>query len=501
MTDAAGHSTRAFASTGMGNLSHSLRRFRGQALIGSVVGLAVYAAAPSAQANGYQTATFGASLGGPQNNNIYSLYFNPAALAGISGTDAALELSLAYRHASYNRSLDALSPSSSSKSDQSYVLSNTGNSSLDNVGAVPFAGVVTDLGTKNLRLGYAIYTPFGGQASWNKNAAWQGREDSPGAYDGAQRWSIIDGTILSVYNTIAASYRVIPSLSVGLSLSVVYNDTDFLNARNPTGSDDTRTGTGSLVEGRARVKADGVTGAGTLGVYFDPKPDHSLRLGLSYISQPGLGELKLRGTFTLQEGTAVSPSTADTIDLRYSLPDIIRAGIAVRPTPKLELRADAEYVRWSVFNKQCVAAAGSSCNVDGNGNVTAGQGGVKVSIPRLWKDVFGARIGGSYDIAKGLSAFLSLGFSTSPVPKETIDAATVDSTRFFGTIGAKIDVSPRVSLLLALTQIVFAEVDTGGIQSQRLAAGLTQFSAKVPSEDGTYKQSITYGNVGVNVHF
>ena len=45
------------------------------------------------------------------------------------------------------------------------------------------------------------------------------------------------------------------------------------------------------------------------------------------------------------------------MDYRHTLPDIIRLGVAYRPSSQLELRLFGSYERWSLFDNMCILNA------------------------------------------------------------------------------------------------------------------------------------------------
>src|SRR5262245_20290698 len=139
------------------------RSFRTSTLIGVAVWLGIVAAPSAAKASGYLTARFGTDHGTPASPNTFAVYYNPAALGGTQGTTITGDASVLLRIAKYTRTADALSPSSQALSaDPSYQAANTGTAKLTNLLALPFLGINTDFGTKNLRAGYAFYIPYGG---------------------------------------------------------------------------------------------------------------------------------------------------------------------------------------------------------------------------------------------------------------------------------------------------------------------------------------------------
>lgn len=458
----------------------------------------VLAAPGDARASGYLTARYGADHGSPAQANTFAVYYNPAALGGTKGTTITGDVSAMLRFARYNRTGDALSPSSPSLlEDPAYVRSNTGTANLTNLLALPFAGVNTDFGTENLRAGYAVYVPFGGQATWSPGAAVPGE---PGAADGVQRWHNVSGKILAVYNTFALAYRLHPRVSIGASVSPVVHSVSTVRARNADGSDDTVVG-GNLVEGRSLMEVSGFNIAASAGVYFEPA--RGLHLGLAYLSQPGFGETRMSGTLETKLGT--NPVTKQDVDLLQTYPDIVRLGANWQITPRLVLRGDLSYARWSVFEYQCVVNPGEKCAVAKDGRDLSG-GRVILNIPRRWNDAIGGRIGPGYWLNDRTEAFGSLGFSTSAVPKETIDASTLDATRLYLTFGAKYSFNEHFALAGSYNHIYFFDVNTNGRSETNIPAhppsspeGGDYTASRSPSANGRYRSQI--GGLNVNVAY
>ncbi|MBX3201736.1 MAG: outer membrane protein transport protein [Labilithrix sp.] len=480
-------------------------RFWRISVIASLAAVGALATPRDAEASGYLTARFGADQGTPAQPNTFAVYFNPAALGGTKGTTITGDVSVLLRFAKYNRTADALSPSNdSSLADQDYIDANTGTANLTNLLALPFVGVNTDFGTKNLRAGFAAYIPFGGLATWDRI---RGVPGSPGSTDGVQRWHNISGQILAVYNTFAVAYKIAPAkLSIGASVSPVIHNVATARARNADGSDDT-VSNGSLIEGRSFINATGINLAASAGLYYEPTD--TLRFGLSYLSQPGFGETRMSGTLRTQLG-AGQESKAD-IDFLQEYPDIIRFGGAWRATERLELRGDVELVRWNVFKRQCVVEKGAKCAVAGDGRrLTDDPDGqrVQLNVPRNWDNAIGVRVGPGYWINEKLEAFGSLGMTTPAVPKETIDASTIDALRLYLTVGARYELNKHWAFAGSYNHIYFFNVDTKGANDQNISAhpanapgGGDYNVSRSPSADGRYRSQIGFVNVNVAYTF
>ena len=455
-----------------------------------------------AKASGYLTARFGSDHGTPAMPNTYAVYFNPAALGGTTGTTITGDVSVLLRWAQYKRGADALSPSDpNSKNNPDYVNANTGKGNLLNLLAIPFLGVNTDFGgSKYFRAGYAFYVPFGGFATWGRLD--EPNSNTPGTVDRVQRWHNISGQILAIYNTFAFAVKVHPRFTIGANVSPIIHTVSTVRARNPDGSDDT-TSTGNLIEGRSLLEASGFNMSAGLGVYWEPTDD--LRLGLSYTSQPGFGQTKLSGNLTTQLGASAPGKTA--VEFTQTYPDIIRFGAAGRLNEKWELRGDFEFVRWSVFDKQCVFAKGTSCDAASDGRVPD-KSGVILNVPRNWNNAIGLRMGPAYQLNEDVELFGSLGFTTPAVPKETIDASTIDALRLYGTVGGRFSLSKHFALGASYNHIYFFDVNTDGKSTQNIPnkpastpEGRNYNASRSPSADGRYRSQIGFVNVNVAYTF
>ncbi len=449
-----------------------------------------------AEASGYLTARFGGDQGAPMMPNGYAVYFNPAALGGTTGTTITGDLSLALRQAHYKRTADALSPTPGARerllADEKYVKANTGDANLLNLLALPFAGVNTDFGTKSLRAGYAVYIPFGGLANWDRK---RGIPEAIGSSDGVQRWHNISGQILAVYNTFAFAYVVGDTgLSLGASISPVIHHVATVRARTADDSDEIEFANGSLKEGRSYLDGTGFNLQATGGVYWQTK-DGGVRVGAAYLSQPGFGTTRMTGKL---EGRSGTNDVTQDIDFLQAYPDIIRLGAAFRlMNDKLEVRTDGEFVRWSVFERQCVVVKGANCAVNDDGSALNGNTDVVINIPRNWNNAWGYRAGVGYFLNEQLEVGGSLAFTTSAVPKAQIDASTIDSFRLYFNLGARYNVSKHLALGANYTHIYFLPVDTKGANRFDELAKPSQS----PSSDGKYTSQIGFLNLNVAYTF
>lgn len=462
---------------------------------------AVLAAPAAAKASGFLGARYGADHGTPVGDNAFSIYFNPAALGAVKGTQISIDGAILYRIASYARGDDALSPGAlagedpNSQAFKDYKTSNTGTAKVGNVLALPFAGVATDFGgSKYFHGGLAVYIPYGGLASWQRNTNFT---DSlaPGGNDGPQRWFNISGKIISIFTTAAfAVTHPKTGLSVGFNLSMAHHTLETVRARNSNGSDDTGTA-GQLLEGRSLISASGINFAAALGLYWEAIP-HKLRFGASYTVRPGFGPMRLSGELRTQFG---NNDNREPIELLQQYPDVWRLGAAWRVNERLELRLDGEYVTWSKFKNQCLVNAGqnASCDLRSNGAEVPGKDVVIQNIDRNWKDAFAVRAGAGVFINPATELFGSILFDSSAVPAATLDPTFIDAPKIHWVLGARREITPRFALAGSFNHVYFFEQNTVGknVFYQRVA------DSRQPSAAGIYNQQYLYLNVNATYRF
>lgn len=467
------------------------------------VSLGVSLGAREARASGVGAARFGGEHGHPTTDNPTAIYYNPAGIALKPGTRIFVDGTLALRWAEYRRPEEALSnPMNTPEGARD---ANVGTARLFNPIAGPFAGVSSDFGTKIFSAGVSLSFPFGGQSRWNLNDKYAGDQMYPGAVDGVQRWYTIDGKLRSMYITAAVAVNIPKiGLSIGLSGSAIRSELDTIRARNADSTDDLLN-MGELKEGRSWLKASGWQGGLGIGAIWQWRD--RLWIGASYTSQPNIaGGMRLKGTLSNALGT--SPATAQAIELQQALPDIVRLGFRVRPTPKVELRLFADYTRWSVFDKQCILNPGaprSACNYPGADAALddpEAYGGppdpsVIQNLPRMWKDAGGVRVGASYWVIAPLELYAGLGFDSSAVPRQTLDAALMDAHKFSASLGARWQIIKNFALALTLTDIAYLKVDTRG----KSVLHRFQGQNRQPSAEGVYKQHLFLTNLYVDVSF
>jgi long-chain fatty acid transport protein len=465
-------------------------------LLQAVFSVAVIAS--TAHAGGFSTARFGGERTHAASDQIGTIYYNPAGLAFGEGTRGGIEGLFAYRTIEYTRPVGAIdNPNTDTPAGTptDAIGANSGKATLANMLASPFIGIATDGGIKGLGVGVGVFVPFGGQAKWDQNAAFANNTMYPGAVDGPQRWAAIEGEQRSLYYSLGAAYRL-PNGKVGFgaALNVVQSSVSLVRARNIDGSDDIVSGGGVLKEGRSLVEGEGITFGAGVGAMFMPTP--CSRIGVSYQSQPGFGEMKLEGTLTNKFGTG--PELVSDIEVRQALPDVVRVAGEWRAFEKAALHVAFDLQRWSAYKNTCIMSAGATgkCDVEANGSTM--EQGILVNVPRNWQDTYTVRAGGRYFASEKLEVNGGLTFDTSAISydaakDDTIDPSLFDMNKIIAQAGVAF-ATGKVDLTFTAGHVLYLERTVEPRAADPLAP------SRNPDMAGTYKSAVTYGILGVGVH-
>jgi len=465
------------------------------------VGVAATVTPNVADASGFMVARFGGEQGHPTTSHPSAIYFNPAGLSLNSGTRVYVEGLFGTRSQGYTRPTTAIDNVVTdgdpvAGTPTSATSANAGEAKLSNLFAAPFAAVVSDLGIKNLGVAAGIYVPFGGSASWDENGEYSGDDAYPGAVDGVQRWSNIEGEIQSLYATLAGSYYF-PKLrlAVGVGFNAVFTKSRNIRARNAAGTDDLLASNGAMQEGRASLDITGTSMSLGAGVIW--QPTDKLRVGVSYQSRPNFGTTTLKGELRAKLSLA-TPTTTDIV-VRWPLPDVIRAGATFRPTKRTEVRVFGDFTRWSVLDNHCAMAMDSAdrgCLLDDRGNADPSGASIVFNIPRHWEDAFGLRVGGSYWLSEKRELFAGLGYDGNAIPDTTIGPDITDQEKMTASLGGRMLLTSELRLSLTFTQVIYFTRDV-----EVRAASPFDGISRLPDFAGSYTQSVSLFNLGAEYMF
>ena len=172
------------------------------------------------------------------------------------------------------------------------------------------------------------------------------------------------------------------------------------------------------------------------------KPCSNIKVGANYRSNV---KLHLEGN-----GNWITPSGSSTISL-YSpvtttieLPDSIALGVSWQATQKLLVEFDAERTGWSSYDKLQLSFTNPAFS-DFN-----------VASPKNWKDVWAYKVGGQYSVTQNLDLRAGYAFDKNPIPDSTLGPELPDSDRHNFSAGIGIHKN-NVALDLAYMYVMFKD--------------------------------------------
>ena len=441
--------------------------------------------ASPAAASGFAIAHFGGEHGSVVATDPTALFFNPGGIAFSPSSQLYVDGELAIRHLSWTHQPgtgDVPEPATGA---------NYGTANALNVFGGPMVGGILKLG--DFALGAAGYAPFGGSLHFDQNEAFAGSM-FPGAIDGVARWHAYEASTMSIYGTLGAAYKLGP-VSLGMTGNLIFTTLDFKRAQNfggGAGINDVQS------EGRSHLDVHGVNGSFAVGAMVEAIPEQ-LWFGASYQAQPGLGEMRLDGTLTIDPSyTLMNDASNVAVTFRQALPDILRLGARFKPSEKVELRLVGDITRWGVMQTQCLSVRDKPCTVQADGGPAPGSG-VIVNFRRYWRDTFGVKGGASYWFVPEFELFGGVGYESGAEPDSTLEPGLADANNVLASLGGRLRLADRWFIALSYTHLQFLDRDNTG--KSQLANPGVQAITRRPDGGGVYKQWVGLVDANVAVMF
>jgi long-chain fatty acid transport protein len=443
-----------------------------------------------AYASGFAAAEFGGEHGNVVTTNPTALYFNPAGIALSDGTRIYVSGVLALRRAGWSHAQAASElpePPGAEGAD-------TGQARFSNLFGAPALAATTRI--RRLAIGGAFYVPFGGRVHWDPNPRFANDPAFPLAADGVQRWHIIQGAVTSMYFTVGAALRLGP-VAIGVTGNLVRTSVENRQAKSfgPQVVD-------PLNEGRIGIDVAGIHASFGLGAMFEAVRER-LWLGASYQAQPGMGPMKLHGLLSASLGSDVAEPRP--ITYTQALPDIVRAGIRVRPSTgrrAVELRLYGDLTRWSRLQTQCVSGwpldgppriGDPPCAVFPDGTDATPESTTIQNIRRRWRDSYGAHLGASFWTSERVELFAGVGFATAATPDATLDPMMPDANNLRIAVGGRFALPAGFHVTTGLTSVQYASRDNTG----RSVLADAELPTRRPDGGGQYQLWLGLFHVGL----
>lgn len=364
--------------------------------------LALLASSGSAYGSGFGIFTQGATELGQANasvahtNGPSAVYFNPALMSRLSGTQVEFGTTL-------------VAP------DREFSNSATGQGAqVDSTIYFPSSLYLSHALNDQMAVGLAIFNPFGLGTEWSE--IWEGR------------YLATKSTITTFNINPVFAYKVTPQVTLAAGLDVLLLDAELENKVDLT----TATGGafGPLPDANQKFAADGEGLGYNLGLLVDITPE--LSFGAAYRSEIDVtakGEVQFTVPSAIPEplfsgiGASLPNSSAQS---KLTLPQQLVAGLAWEQSQKLTLEAGVRWEDWTSFDALTVRFPDGSTN----------------AIPKDWRATWAANLGARYQLNPTVALLGGYLWGEDAVPAATFEPGVPDSTSHLFCLGTDLNFAP-----------------------------------------------------------
>jgi long-chain fatty acid transport protein len=266
--------------------------------------------------------------------------------------------------------------------------------------SLPFAvyGAFELKDSSKLKLGLAIYTPFGSTVDWQDD--WMGR------------FALTHLQLRSIFMQPTVSYKITNKLGIGAGFVYasgkvnLQKDIPVMDANGNFGH--------AELNGSA-------TGYGfNAGIYY--KPVEKFSIGLTYRSQVNMKVEDGDAKFTVPASLS-SNFPNGKFKSTLPLPQVATLGFGVMPNSKLAIALDINFVGWSAYDTLAFDYEINTASL------------ADTRSAREYENTFAFRLGGEYKITEKLAARLGIAYGMTPVQDGYVTPETPDANRINYTAG------------------------------------------------------------------
>jgi long-chain fatty acid transport protein len=379
----------------------------------------------------------------------FAQYHNPAGLIHIAAPTLTVGWSAVQQHVDFTRQ----------KEDGSFYPEIHNQASPFDV---PEGGFFTPVGDR-LVLGVGFISPFAPSSLYDE--------------EGPQRYSVKDTSIYQFSVGPSAAVRVHDMLVLGLGLQWQYLNL-FQSVDVTTTGQDAPTGD-IAVEARA---ADAFTPNANLGLLL--QPHEVVTVGLS--AQPPT-RFHARGSMALDfEGhtfanTGILTETAyrdDEVTLDIAIPWVLRAGVAVRPIPRLEIETAVVWQDWSSLEDITIEEVDITVEVDEDNFFAPPEDQRKLpgqfAFPAGLRDTVSLRLGAELDLHRQVAVRAGGFWENGAVPPQEMTVALMDSPKIqLGAGGTVWAIPDRLRFDAAFAYLLFRSLEVRDSTVTQINAGVS----------------------------
>lgn len=267
--------------------------------------------------------------------------------------------------------------------------------------------------SSKIKLGMAVYTPFGSTVQWENG--WVGR------------FALTRLQLKAIFFQPTVSIRLTDKIGIGAGFVYSYGKVN-LQKDIPLQDQNAQ---------YANVELDGAgQGFGyNVGLYFEPTK--YLSFGLTYRSQVNMAITSGTATFNVPASVEEKfPSGGFSSSL--PLPQVLSFGVGYKPSDKLALAFDANYVGWNAYD---TLAFDYEFNTESL---------LDTKSARDYENSIAFRLGAQYKFTPVIEGRFGIGYALTPVQDGYVTPETPDANRMNYTAGFGYELNDRFKFDLSL---------------------------------------------------
>lgn len=403
-------------------------------------------------------------------DDVSAFYYNPAGLADIARGSVLLDAGLVFQRVHYDR-IDS---------------GGVAQPGIDNDNAllpIPLLGLSyrPQAFKERLTLAGGLFAPYTGIPRYSES--------------GPQRYSLVslDGTAGVVFE-LAVGWRVTPNFFLGAgfqSMFFLVSNTTVLSSCSQVNCAPEDPNFDSPTQNKVTAPFVPSGNFGAIVAY------PTWRLGLSvqlpyWVNATGTVHSRLPPDPQFDGAVIVG----DRLDVSFTLPAAIRAGVELRPLPALRVELGGDYETWQMHDRINFTPVGVYLNhVAGIGRYDLRP----MFIDRRFQGVWAVHVGGEYALLPDrLTLRAGYLFESSAVPDETLSVFTPDGDKHLMTLGASVRWR---QLRFDLGYGHFFQGDRVVTNSQSLQLNPIQPTLAVPVGNGRYAVATDVLSIGFEGKF
>lgn len=391
-------------------------------MLGTAAVAALVASVGAASAGGFAireqstqflgTAWAGAAAGG----GLSSMFWNPAALSTVQGTNSETNLS-----GLFLSSQDTVLPGSTFFTPPAPGFQTGNSGDLGGFAVVPASYLGTQL-TKDLYLGVSLNSPFGlaTEANWGWAGATQARTSK----------------IFTLNATPTMAYRIAPGITIGAGLQVEYMQVTLKSASGPF-----------VNSPSVQTQGEDTAFGFTAGVHLQPLP--GTQIGIGYRSSI---DHDLEGGITV---TAAHIPLVPAIHAPLKTPDTVTVSLRQKVTPALDVLLSGEWSQWS--------------NLDALRIFNQNTGALVANKSLNWHDGYLVSGGIEYQMSPGMLLRGGVAWEKSPIQNATERLVSLpDNDRIWLSVGASYKWNEMITFDASYAHVFVADgqIDRGPAQGE-----------------------------------